>query len=142
MVYIRGHTYQKLMQGSEKMPLYSDTELEMNLQMLNLLTTIEEALCHMLVQLNELRLEESGELFKDIAVAISSIANSLLHLITDQSTCIILSRTTHLREAISQVADAYEVADLLAIKSALTNYLIPAFTSWQREIGQRRRYLT
>ena len=124
------------------MLLYSDDQQKINCTILNLLPTIEEALYHILVQLDELRLEESGELFKDTVEAISSITNSLLPLLSEQTACNILSYTTHLREAIGHVTDAYEVADLLAIKSVLTNNLIPAFASWQQEIEKKGRLLT
>ena len=116
------------------MSLYSDAQNEVLWQIRGLLPTIDEALHHMLVQLDELRLEESSILFQDVAEAISSIANSLLPLLATQTAQNILYHTTHLRQAISQVTDAYEVATLFAVQSALNDKLIPAFACWQLEI--------
>lgn len=108
----------------------------------SLLPTIDEALRHMLIQLNELRLEESSILFKDTAEGIGSITNSLLPLLTEETAKTMLPHTTELRQGISQVADAYEAADMLAIQSALTTKLIPAFNSWQEEIGKQGKTLS
>ena len=60
------------------MSRYSEQNREVIYHILELLPTIEEALQHMQVQLDELRLEESAVLFTDTALAIGSIANSLL----------------------------------------------------------------
>ena len=116
------------------MPLYNDAQQEVIWQILSLLPTIDEALQHMTVQLDELRMEESSLLFQDVAEAISRIANSLLPLLSAEATKNILPHITDLRQAISQVADAYEVADLVAVQSALINRLVPAFNGWQQEI--------
>lgn len=116
------------------MPLYSDAQQDIIGEILKLLPTMDEALQHMIIQLNELRLEESSILFQDVAEAIGSIVSSLLPLLTVETTPSIVQQTTHLREAITQVADAYEVADLVAVKSTLIHKLIPAFHCWQQEI--------
>lgn len=116
------------------MTLYSDAQQNVIREVLKLLPTIDEALQHMIIQLVELRLEESSILFQDVAEAIGSIVSSLLPLLTVEATSGILPYTTHLREGISQVADAYEAVDLVAVQSALVNKLIPAFHCWQQEI--------
>ena len=60
------------------MSRYSEQNREVIYHILELLPTIEEALQHMQIQLDELRLEELAVLFTDTALAIGSIANSIL----------------------------------------------------------------
>ena len=54
------------------MSRYSEQNREVIYHILELLPTIEEALQHMQIQLDELRLEESAVLFTDTALAIGT----------------------------------------------------------------------
>ena len=121
------------------MPIYSDSNRETIYWILELLPTIEEALQHMQVQLDELRLEESAVLFQDTAEAIGSIANCILPLLTSADDQSLIQATTDMREGIAMMIDAYEQQDLAAIQLALVRRLLPAFSIWQQELGMRLR---
>ena len=54
------------------MSRYSEQNREVIYHILELLPTIEEALQHMQIQLDELRLEESAVLFADTALSIGT----------------------------------------------------------------------
>lgn len=123
------------------MAIFSDSNREVIYHILELLPTIAEALRHMRVQLDELRLEESAILFKDTAEAIGNIANCVLPLIEPDNDRYLLRSTAAIREGIAMIVDAYEQNDLGAVQIGLTNRLIPAFSSWQQELELRLRPL-
>ena len=121
------------------MSLYTDPNREVIYRILELLPTIEEALHHMQTQLEELRLEESADLFKDTAEAIGSIAYSILPLLNEDDDQQLLQSITHIRQSITLIINAYEQNDLSAIQSTLTHQLLPAYTRWQQDLEQRFR---
>lgn len=116
------------------LPIFSDSNSEVIYHILELLPTIEEALYHMQVQLGELRLEESAVLFQDTAEAIASIVNCVLPMINQDNDQHLLKSIANIREGITMIIDAYEQSDLAAIQTALTNRLIPSFSSWHQEL--------
>lgn len=118
--------------------IFSDSNLEVINQILELLPTIEEALQHMKVQLDELRLEESATLFKDTAEAIERISNCVLPLLKKDCNQYLID-SVDIREGITMIIDAYEQNGLTTIQTALVHRLIPAFSSWQQELEQRLR---
>ena len=121
------------------MNLFSDPSQEVIYRILELLPTIEEALRHMQIQLAELRLEESADLFKDTSEAIGSIAYSILPLLNEDDDQQLLQSITHIRQSITLIINAYEQNDLAAIQATLTHQLLPAYTRWQQELEQRFR---
>lgn len=100
----------------------------------DLLQTIDDALEHMEVQLEELRMEESAVLFKDISEAISNIANHDLLLLIYNTGEYSLDTIINLRKAITMIINAYEQNNLAAIQCGLINRLIPAFSAWKKEL--------
>lgn len=99
---------------------------------LNLFPTINEALKHLPIQLEELRLEESGELFRDTAEAIERIVILLPLLVPQEMESSLLNLTVPIRQAMSQVADAYETGDIIVIQSIMVRHLIPVVENWQQ----------
>ena len=118
------------------MNAFTDQDREVIYRVLALLPTIEQALQHMQVQLEELRLEESAALFKDTAEAIGSIANCVLPLINQATQSHLLKAIVDIRHSMAEIIDAYEHNDLSSIQMALTHRLIPAVTSWQQALAQ------
>jgi len=118
------------------MTLYSNPDHEVIYCILELLPTVEQALKHMMMQLDELRLEEAEVLFRDATQAIDSIASNLVLLTTEQNEADILQSTRNIREAIGAVIDGFEVSDLSLIHTALTKHLLPAFNVWHQQVGQ------
>ena len=117
------------------MSLFTNQEVIYNI--LELLPTVTEALSHMQLQLEELRMEESALLFKDAAEAIGKIACYVLPLITENDEQLLLKLLAEVRKSIAMMNDAYEQKDLFAIKTALAQHLIPAFNAWQEQLMGR-----
>lgn len=113
------------------MTLYSNPDHEVIYRILELLPTVEEALQHMIKQIDELRLEGAEVLFRDATQAIGSIVSNLILLTTDQDASDGLQVTTHIREAIVAVDKGFEVNNLLSIHAALVNHLLPSFCLWR-----------
>ncbi|CQR70429.1 hypothetical protein SOV_39630 [Sporomusa ovata DSM 2662] len=121
------------------MNLFSDPNQEVIYHIFELLPTIEEGLRHMQMQLEELRLEESAELFKNTAEAIGSIACSILPMLAGDNDQQLFQSITHIRQSITSTINAYEQNDLATIQSTLTHQLLPAYTRWQQDLEQRFR---
>lgn len=124
------------MKEVEDMSQYPDSNREVVCHILNLFPTINEALQHLPIQLGELRLEESGVLFRDIAVAIGQIVIVLPQLVPQESESYLLNLTVNIRQAISQVADAYETGDLMVIRAVVVNDFIPTVENWQHGLEE------
>ena len=121
------------------MSRYSEQNREVIYHILELLPTIEEALQHMQLQLDELRLEESAVLFTDTALAIGSIANTILPLLMSDNDHELIQPIADMRESIAMLIDAYEQQNITTIQFVLAQRLIPSFLAWQHELGQRIR---
>ena len=123
------------------MSLYPDSSREIVCHIFNLFSTVNEALQHLLIQLAELRLEESGVLFRDTAEAIGQIVIVLPLLIPQVPESSLLNLTATIRQALRQVADAYETGELMAIQTVMVRHFIPAVDNWQRELEEMLRPL-
>lgn len=121
------------------MSRYSEQNREVIYHILKMLPTIEEALQHMQIQLDELRLEESAVLFTDTALAIGSIAISILPLLVSGNDNDLIQPIADMRESIALLIDAYEEQNITTIQFVLAQRLIPSFLAWQHELGQRIR---
>lgn len=114
---------------------FAERNQEVTFQVLKLLPTIEDALYHMQLQLEELRLEESMLLFQDTALAIEKIAHYTSPLMSQGKDLHLYKNSIReMRESVVKVIDAYEENNILAIQTYLTQSLIPAFISWQQEL--------
>lgn len=116
------------------MTLYSNPDHEVIYRILELLPTVEEALQHMIKQIDELRLVGAGVLFGDATPVICSIASNFILLTTEQDAWDSLQSTVHIREAIGAVTDSFEANNLTLIYNALVNHLLPAFSSWRQQV--------
>lgn len=117
-----------------KVDQFTDQNREVIYHILELLPTIREALQHMQLQLEELRMEESALLFQDTAKAIGKIEGCILPLINENHEQSLLKAFTDIRKSIALMIDDYDENNLIAIQAALTCRLIPAFTFWQQEL--------
>lgn len=121
------------------MSLYSDPQQEVIYHILELLPTVEEALRHMVGQLNEERLEESALLFRDTAQAFASIAGSMeknLTWLLEEHEDSVIPSTARIRAAIGAVIHGYEIKDLSYMQFILQNQLLPAFGEWRRNLEE------
>lgn len=116
------------------MILYSNPDHEVIYRILELLPTVEEALQHMIKQVDELRLEGAKVLFQDVTQAIRSIASNFILLTNVQEATDILQSIVQIREAIGAVNDGFEAVNLSLIHSALVNHLLPAFNVWRQQV--------
>lgn len=123
------------------MSLYPDYDREVVCHILNLFPTINEALQHLPLQLEELRLEESSMLFRDTAQAIGRIVSVMPLLVPQESESSLLKLTTIIRHAIGQVADAYETGQLMVIQAVMIRHFIPAVEKWQQGLEELLRPL-
>ena len=121
------------------MSRYSQQNREVIYRILELLLTIEAALQHMQIQLDELRLEESAVLFTDTALAIGSIANTILPLLMSGNDHELIQPIADMRESIAMLIDAYEQQNITTIQFVLAQRLIPSFLAWQHELEERIR---
>lgn len=116
------------------MTLYNNPDHEVIYRILELLPTVEEAIQHMVKQVDELRLEGAEILFRDATQAIGSIASSFVLLTTEQEASDSLQVTAHIYEAIVAVDEGFEVNNLLSIHTALVNHLLPSFCLWRQHV--------
>ena len=116
------------------MKAYNEEHREVVQQILDILPTLEEGLQHVIVQLSELRFEESGMLFKDTAEAFASTITSLLDLFGDECQSSTIQSISAMRSSLSQVADAYEGDNVATTQLALEQQLIPSFHQCRKEI--------
>lgn len=123
------------------MSLNTDSSCDIVFHILNLFPTINNALQHLPIQLAELRLEESGVLFRDTVEAIGQIVVVIPFLVPQEFELSLLNLTTSIRYATSQVADAYEIGDLFVIQDVLVRYFIPAVENWQQGLEELLRPL-
>ena len=93
----------------------------------------------MQIQLDELRLEESAVLFTDTALAIGSIANTILPLLMSDNDHELIQPIADMRESIAMLIDAYEQQNITTIQFVLAQRLIPSFLAWQHELEERIR---
>ena len=99
-----------------------------------LLSALDEALRHVEVQLQELRLEESKTLIVDSAEAVASMMNFILPLVNQDKHRILLELTEALCEEFVVLLEAYAENDLIAVQTKLTSQLVPAYSSWKQEL--------
>ena len=78
-------------------------------------------------------------LFTDIALAIGSIATSILPLLVSGNDNDLIQPIADMRESIALLIDAYEEQNITTIQFVLAQRLIPSFLAWQHELGQRIR---
>lgn len=123
------------------MSLNPDFSRDVVCHILNLFPTINEALQHMLIQLAELRLEESAVLFQNTAQAIGQIVIVLPLLVPQDSETSLLNLTATIRHAMSQVADAYETGQLIVIQAVMVRHFIPSVENWQQGLEELLRPL-
>jgi hypothetical protein len=116
------------------MTLYSNPDHEVIYCILELLPTIDEALQHMVTQLDELRLEGAEVLLRDATQAISSISGNLVLLTTEHDEAVLVQSTSNIREAIGAIIDGFEASNLSLIHTALATRLIPAFNEWRQQV--------
>jgi len=123
------------------MSVYCDPDKEIIYHILNLLPTVEEALLHMRLQLNELRLEEGERLYKDITEAISKIAYSFMLLKSiDAGNFQKLNHLTGiLHESVIRMQKSYDEKNIVTLQAVLTEDLIPAFLDWKQELDHMLR---
>lgn len=94
---------------------------------IGLLETMEEALNHILVQLDELRLEESLAMLTDFAGGLQSIEESLARTLPQVAT----AHGVNLRQALTHTLDAYQNGEIAPIQEQVRNHLLPSFTQWK-----------
>lgn len=116
------------------MALYNNPDHEVIYCILELLPTVEEALHHMVTQIDELRLEGAEDLFKITAQAIYSISYAFVLQMTEQDDGDNLRYVIHIREAIRTMVDRFEVCNLLLLHQALVGLLLPAFNEWRQKV--------
>ena len=116
------------------MKTYNAEHQEVIRQILALFPTVDEALQHIVVQLTELRIEDSKVLFKDTADALAAVLTSLLELFPDECDSNVIKSITDMRVAIGQVVDAFEGENVLTIQTALEQQLVPAFQEWRKAV--------
>ena len=73
----------------------------------------------MQIQLDELRLEESAVLFTDTALAIGSIANTILPLLMSDNDHELIQPIADMRESIAMLIDAYEQQNITVLNGVL-----------------------
>ena len=100
---------------------------------LPLLSTIEEGLNHIKIQMSELRFEESLELLQDSMLGIASIDQSLepiLEIPKDKISYL----TTDLKNSILKLVENYEKGKQELIEMQIDKELLPAFLDWKDEL--------
>ena len=100
---------------------------------LPLLSTIEEGLNHIKIQMSELRFEESLELLQDSMLGIASIEQSLEPILEIPKEKISYL-TTDLKNSILKVVENYEKGKQELIENQIEKTVIPAFLSWKQEL--------
>lgn len=108
---------------------------ELSRHILNLLPTVEEALNRMSVQLEDLKLEASIELFQDFGNAVQSIDNSLSAvLFENQDIDKITPYMSSVFESINSLIVKYEAKNIMQIKACLSAELLPNFKALRQEL--------
>lgn len=100
---------------------------------LPLLSTIEEGLNHIKVQMSELRFEEALGLLQDSMLGIASIEQSL-EPISEIPKEKISYLTTDLKNSIVKIVENYEKGKQELIENQIEKDVIPAFLSWKQEL--------
>jgi|GEM_PF-2491776 hypothetical protein len=120
------------------MTVYCDPQKEVIYRIMELLPTVDEAMIHMVGQLEGQRLDESAALFHDVLRAIGSIGSSIeknLSMLTEQDSEDAVGHfTAHVREAIRSVINGYEARDLATVQTLLIYRMLPAFGEWRRHL--------
>ena len=78
-------------------------------------------------------------LFTDIALAIGSIATSILPLLMSSNDYELIQPIADMWESIALLIDAYEQQNITTIQFVLAQWLMPSFLAWQYELRQRIR---
>lgn len=117
------------------MKIYNQDEREMVHQIVNLLSTLDEAFAHIAVQINELRLEESQNLFNETIEALGVVVASSSPLLIDKCGSDISSYISPIRGAIGEMIDAYEIGSLVSVKYMLEQHLMPVFCEWKNKVN-------
>lgn len=108
---------------------------EVSQHILTLLPTVEEGLERMSVQLKELKIEASTELFQDVVKAVQSIANALPAALFENPDIDKLTPSiSRIRQSIASFVSSYEAANITAIESCLATELLPAFKAFRQDV--------
>ena len=100
---------------------------------LPLLSTIEEGLNHIKMQISKLRYEEALGLLQDSMLGIASIEQSL-EPISEIPKEKISYLTTDLKNSIVKIVENYEKGKQELIENQMEKDVIPAFLSWKQEL--------
>lgn len=96
--------------------------------------TIEQALHHIEMQLDELRIEDSLIIFNDVVTGLKSIDNAIQPLISETSLNEIEELANRLFRVVSDTIDIFNKNNIIALKTQLDTQLIPAYQKWSRKV--------
>jgi len=109
--------------------------MEMSRQILDLLPTLQDALDRMSVQLEELKLESSAELFSDFGKSVVSLSDSLPTVFFENDDIDKVNpHAAIVFDNITALVERYETENIPTIKSFLTSELMPNFKAFRQEL--------
>jgi hypothetical protein len=109
--------------------------MEVSRQILDLLPTLEDALNRMSIQLDELKIESSTELFGDFGKTLVNLSDSLPVVFFENDA--IEKINPHIETVfknITTLVEKYEAGEIVAIKSYLNSELLPNFKILRQEL--------
>ncbi|MBU3180654.1 hypothetical protein [Clostridium psychrophilum] len=111
-----------------------DNYIEVIYNILQLLSTIEDGLCHIKRQLSELRYEEALGLLQDSMIGIMSIENVIEPMIPQLKENNIEIIGVTLKENIGNFIAIYEVKREVYLERQMEERILPVFRKWKQEL--------